>query len=173
MKKYILPVIFLFLAVPLMSQQKSGYELTLSINGLRDSTLYLAYHFGEKQYLKDTLKLDHNGRGVFSGKETLPQGIYMIVLPGRKYFEILMPEHQYFSVACSYPDYFKAIRFTGSPENSAFIDYQRKWMIMQEYSAKLAARLRNNRGNPVQQSGRRQLHVLRPDLHRRAYLQAR
>ncbi len=147
MNKSILPFIFIVLTLPLKSQQNPGYELTLSISGLRDSSVYLAYHFGEKQYLKDTVKLDHNGRGVFAGKETLPQGIYMIVLPGRKYFEILMPEHQYFSISCSYPDYFKAITFKSSPENSAFIEYQRKWMGMQEYAAKLAARLRSNKQN--------------------------
>jgi thiol-disulfide isomerase/thioredoxin len=147
MKRSFLQAIFLILTLPLLSQQKSGYELPLIINGLRDSTLYLAYHFGDKQYLKDTVRLDHNGRGVFSGKEILPQGIYMIVLPGRKYFEILMPDRQNFSITCSYPDYFKTLKFTGSPENSAFMDYQRKWMAMQEYASQLSARLRNNKQN--------------------------
>jgi len=147
MKRSFLPAIFLILTMPLLSQQRQGYELPLSFNGLRDSTLYLAYHFGEKQYLKDTIRLDHNGHGVISGKEILPQGIYMVVLPGRKYFEILMPDHQNFSIACSWPDYFKTLKFTGSPENSAFIDYQRKWMAMQEYSSQLVSRLRNNKQN--------------------------
>ena len=66
------------------------------MNGLHDSTLYLAYHFGDKQYIKDTVRLDHYGHGVIAGKEALPQGIYMIVLPGRKYFEMLIPESSEF-----------------------------------------------------------------------------
>jgi thiol-disulfide isomerase/thioredoxin len=147
MKKTFLPLIFIILSLPICSQQKPGYQITLTMNGLHDSTLYLAYHFGEKQYIKDTVRLDQNGRGVFAGKTELPQGIYMIVLPGRKYFEMLIPEYQRFSVSCSYPDYFKTLKFSGSSENSAFIDYQRKWMAMQDYAGQLNARVRSNKQN--------------------------
>jgi thiol-disulfide isomerase/thioredoxin len=147
MKRTLLPLLFLFLSLPGFSQLKPGYQITMAINGLRDSTIFLAYHFGDKQYLKDTVRLDHNGRGVFSGKEALPQGIYMVVLPGRKYFEILVPTGQYFSLSCSYPDYFKTLKFSGSQENEAFIDYQRKWTALQGYSNQISTRLRNNKQN--------------------------
>ena len=62
----------------------------------------------------------------------LPEGIYMIVLPGRKYFEILISDDQYFSVDCSYNDYFNTLKFNGSDENSAFVAYQKRWMNMQQ-----------------------------------------
>lgn len=128
-------------------QFRTGYQINLSMSGLHDSTLFLAYHFGEKQYLKDTLKLDHNGKGMFRGKESLPQGIYMVVLPGKKYFEILVPQQQYFSVSCTYPEYFKSLKFTGSPDNNAFLDYQKKWMVMQDYAGQVNSRIRNNKQN--------------------------
>ena len=90
-----------------MGQIKKGYEISFNIEGLTDSTVYLAYHLGDKQYLKDSLKIDKSGHGVFMGPEALPGGIYMIVLPGRKYFEMLISDDQVFSLTCTYKDYFK------------------------------------------------------------------
>ena len=92
---------------------KKGYEIAVNISGLQDSTVFLAYHLGDKQYIKDTIRLDSKGSAVFSGEEALPQGIYMIVLPGKQYFEILMSADQYFSASCSYPDYFNTLEFLG------------------------------------------------------------
>jgi peroxiredoxin len=126
---------------------KNGFEIPVNISGLRDSTIFLAYHMGDKQYIKDTVTLDSKGSGVFSGEETLPQGIYMIVLPGKKYFEVLMSTDQNFSVNCSYIDYFNTLKFSGSDENSAFIAYQKQWVVMQKKATGIVKRLQNNRQN--------------------------
>jgi thiol-disulfide isomerase/thioredoxin len=141
--------LLLLLLVPTVSfaQLKSGYEIDITIKDLQDSTLFLAYHLGDKQYIKDTLKLDRTGHAVVHGKETLPQGIYMIVLPGRKYFEILMSSDQHFGLTCSYMDYFNTLKFTGSDENSAFIEYQKKWVIMQQRAGDIVKRIQNNKLN--------------------------
>ena len=128
-------------------QLKNGYEIDITINGLQDSTVFLAYHLGDKQYIKDTLKLDRTGHGIVSGHETLPQGIYMIVLPGRKYFEFLISSDQHFSLNCSFSDYFNTLKFTGSEENSAFVEYQRKWIIMQQHASAISKRFQNNKQN--------------------------
>ena len=55
------------LFVSLYGQSQLQYEINISIPGLRDSTLFLAYHYGDKQYIKDTLKLDSKGNGAFTG----------------------------------------------------------------------------------------------------------
>jgi len=138
---------FIAFSAVLTAQVKTGYDISVNIKGLSDSTVYLAYHFGDKQYLRDTLKLDSNGSGKFTGSETLPQGIYMIVIPGNKYFEMLMPAKQNFVVNCSYTDYFKTLRFSGSEENSAFIEYQRNWVALQEESGRLNKRYQANKQN--------------------------
>ena len=84
MRKQLVFLLLLLIPVILAGSQKKGYEIKITINGLPDSTIYLAYHFGDKQYLKDTVKLDRMGSGLFSGIEELPQGIYMVVLPGKQ-----------------------------------------------------------------------------------------
>jgi thiol-disulfide isomerase/thioredoxin len=139
-------LILLFTAM-VSGQTKKGYEISFTINGLKDSTIYLAYHLGDRQYLKDSVKIDKSGHGVFAGNELLPEGIYMIVLPGRKYFEVLIPDDQVFSVTCNYPEFIKTLKFSGSDENSAFIDYQKKWVALQEQGTGISTRLQNNRAN--------------------------
>jgi thiol-disulfide isomerase/thioredoxin len=129
------------------SQLKNGYEIKLNINGLRDSTVFLAYHLGDKQYIKDTVKLDNSGATIIRGTESLPQGIYMIVLPGRKYFEMLMSQDQQFSVSCNYNDFFNSLSFTGSTENIAFMEYQKKWISKQQQAAALSKRIQDNKQN--------------------------
>jgi thiol-disulfide isomerase/thioredoxin len=131
----------------LSAQVKTGYDISVNIKGLSDSSIYLAYHFGDKQYVCDTVKLDKNGYGKFTGSQSLSQGIYMIVIPGNKYFEILMTEKQNYSVSCLYTDYFKTLSFKGSDENSAFVEYQKNWVAMQEESARLNTRYQANKQN--------------------------
>jgi thiol-disulfide isomerase/thioredoxin len=147
MRKIFFGVLLSMISAFSFSQMKNGYEIDVTIHGLQDSTVFLAYHLGDKQYIKDTIKLDHAGYAKVSGQEVLPQGIYMIVLPGKKYFELLISKDQYFSISCSYKDYFTTLKFTGSEENSAFVEYQKKWIIMQQQAAGITKRIQNNKQN--------------------------
>ncbi|MGE5420345.1 MAG: DUF4369 domain-containing protein, partial [Chloroflexota bacterium] len=147
MRKFFQVLFLLFLPILLHAQQKNGYLIDVTIRGLSDSAIYLGYHFGDKQYLKDTIKLDKAGKGVFTGNEALPQGIYLVVLPGKKYFEVLLSEDQNFSLDCSYNDYIGTLKFVGSTENTAFLAYQRKWVTMQQHAGSLSKRIQNNKAN--------------------------
>lgn len=141
MRKIVFSLIFISAVFCSTGQHRKGYELAVNISELKDSTIYLAYHLGDKQYIKDTISLDQNGQGRFSGTEELPQGIYMIVLPGMKYFEILISTDQHFSLSCSYPDYFNTLIFSGSDENNAFITYQKNWIEMQKKASEINKRI--------------------------------
>jgi thiol-disulfide isomerase/thioredoxin len=147
MGKFFITLLLSMLPILMFGQLKGGYEIEITLDGLPDSTVFLAYHLGDKQYIKDTLKLDRSGHGTVRGKEALPQGLYMIVFPGRKYFEVLISDDQYFSVHCNYIDYFNTLRFSGSDENSAFINYQKNWISMQQRDADLTKRVQNNKQN--------------------------
>ena len=147
MRKFFLFILLSIVPALSFGQLKNGYEIDITISDLQDSTVYLAYHLGDKQYIKDTIKLDRAGHGIIRGQEALPQGIYMIVLPGRKYFELLVSANQHFSLSCAFKDYFNTLRFIGSEENSAFVDYQRKWITMQQRSNLISKRIQNNKQN--------------------------
>jgi thiol-disulfide isomerase/thioredoxin/uncharacterized protein YchJ len=148
MKKKLFILLFTVFAALVKGQPPiPGYRINVSIKGLADSSVYLAYHFGDKQYLKDTVKLDKSGHGTFVGREKLPEGIYMVVIPGKRYFEVLLSEDQDFSAECSYADYTGTLHFTGSEENSAFVQYQKKWVSMQQNASSVSKRIQNNKAN--------------------------
>lgn len=147
MRNFLLIVLFSLIPALLSSQTGKGYKINVTIHGLKDSTIYLGYHFGDKQYIKDTVKLDGSGNGTFTGKETLPGGIYLVVLPGRRYFEMLMSANQDFSVDCQYENFASTLHFTGSEENTAFVDYQKKWMALQQHASTVSKRIQNNKNN--------------------------
>jgi thiol-disulfide isomerase/thioredoxin len=141
-------IVLLFAIFPVLSgQSDKGYHINVTIHGLRDSSIYLGYHFGDKQYVKDTVVLDKSGNGLFQGKESLDQGIYMVILPGRRYFEILISDDQNFSLDCEYSDFAGTLKFTGSEENSAFVAYQKKWLGMQQKASGIVKRIQNNKAN--------------------------
>jgi thiol-disulfide isomerase/thioredoxin len=147
MRKVFYIILLAFIPAFCSGQLKKGYQIDLTIRGLQDSAVYFAYHLGDKQYVKDTIRLDKSGHGILHGQEILPQGIYMIVLPGKKYFEVLISANQHFSLSCSYSDYFNTLKFIGSEENSSFVDYQKKWVILQQKAGAISKRIQNNRMN--------------------------
>lgn len=147
MRKICIVLLFALSSSLSFCQVKKGYGIDITIAGLQDSSVYIAYHLGDKQYIKDTLKLNNSGYGKISGPETLPQGIYMVVLPGKKYFEFLVTENQFFGISCSYDNYFNTLRFTGSQENSSFIEYQKKWLSLQQQAISLGKRIQDNKEN--------------------------
>ncbi len=100
-----------------------AYELKFKINGLKaKDTVLLANYYGDKQYLKDTALANAKGEFVFDGKDKLANGIYLVVLPGKQYFEVIIRE-QVFSMETDTKDYTKNMKVIGSVENKAFYDY--------------------------------------------------
>ena len=148
MKRLLVGFLFFSLLFPLaLSQSSKGYNINMTIPELKDSTLYLAYHYGDKQYICDTLVLDKTGKGSFTGTEPLKQGIYLIVLPGMTYFEVIMSDQQNFSISCSYPNYTSSLKFVSSPENDEFLKYQQTWNKLQKEANDIASRLQANQSN--------------------------
>src|SRR5476651_289973 len=73
--------------------KKTTYNLKFKVNGLKDSACYLANYYGDKQYIQDTARMDSKGNFTFEGTKELSGGIYLVVLPGKKYFEIILTEN--------------------------------------------------------------------------------
>lgn len=132
--KYLLVVSTLMLVISntLYSQK---YRIEVQIDGIKDTTLLLGYHFGDKKYVQDTAKVDSKGVAVFEGDSTLRGGIYLIILPSKTYFEVLISDNQKFGVKTSSDKLIENLSFTNSKENSVFAVYQR-YMIEQEKEIK-------------------------------------
>lgn len=125
MFRYLLSFLLLMVAYG-SAQGKKGHEIDIYISGFDQSEIYLAYYYGDKQYIRDTTARTENGTYVFSGEETLPAGVYLVVLPpDSRYFEILIDDNeQHFSISTSYNDLVGSMRFEGkSADNERFYAY--------------------------------------------------
>jgi thiol-disulfide isomerase/thioredoxin len=118
---------FVFLAIfaaPLAHAQE-GYKISVSIDGYREKKLTLGYYFGKETYVKDTVPMQADGSYVFSGKDALPPGVYVIFLtPEKVAFDVLIPEKaQHFAIKTSRQLPHQNVKFTGSNENELFYQY--------------------------------------------------
>jgi len=100
-----------------------GYDLKFKIAGIKDTLCYLANYYGDKQYIKDSARVDATGKISFKGKEALPGGIYLFVFPNKTYFEILVDKVQHFSMECDMNDIINSMKVKESEENAQFYSY--------------------------------------------------
>ena len=133
-----LSILFLMFIFSLsFSQDKYKYEG--QIIGLKDTTCMLAYYYGDKQYARDTSKIDSEGRFIFSGNKSLDHGMYMVVLPDGNYIEIVITEDN-FSFVTELDDLVGKMKFSNSYENEKFYGYMQfiseKQKALKELQAK-------------------------------------
>jgi thiol-disulfide isomerase/thioredoxin len=122
LKKLFLPLIFAGI-LSTTGSAFTGYRIEVKVDGLKDTVSYLAYYFGERQFLQDTANVDSHGHFIFEGHERLKPGMHMIVLPRNTYFEIIVDSNQHFSLSTSKENLIANLKFSNSPENTAFYKY--------------------------------------------------
>ncbi len=95
------------------------------IQGLaKGDTVYLANYYGSKLYYSDTALTDGKGTATFKREKGYPAGVYAIVVPGPKYFELVVNE-PVIKVATKKDDLLPALTVKQSKENELFIGYIR------------------------------------------------
>jgi peroxiredoxin len=106
-------------------QAADGHQIKVKISGYAEPQLYLAYYYGDKQYVLDTADVAPDGFFIFKGEKPLAGGMYLIVMaPNSTFFQIIVePEEQFFSIFANKDNPASGIRFEGSPANTLFYDY--------------------------------------------------
>ncbi len=120
---------------------QGGYSIKITAPDAPGTTFRLAYHAGNQQYVRDSVVTDRSGTGLFSGDERLPSGVYMIVTPENSFFEFLVDKDPSFGMSFRLSDPASSLSFTGSEENSRFLEYQRGWRALQEEATRISGRL--------------------------------
>ncbi len=120
-----------FLLLMVAGVKGEGYTIDIQIKGLSDTSIYIGYHFADKKYVKDTIRLNSTGKVSYSGDEDLPGGVYLLVFPSMNFVEFIVGDDQDFSITTDIADPLYSLKFNGSDENSRFLDYQ-KFMRKQQ-----------------------------------------
>ncbi|MCB0579929.1 MAG: AhpC/TSA family protein [Phaeodactylibacter sp.] len=122
-----------------------GHQISVKLKNYEESQLFLGYHYGDKQYLQDTVERNARGLFVFEGEEPLPPGVYLVVMPpDNKYFQLLVTnEEQKFQVFADAENPTRDIRFENAPDNALFYEYlsflEKKKPMADELAEKMQA----------------------------------
>ena len=118
--------LFAVLSLCLVSNFLAGqaYEIKVKILNYNRDTLLFGYHYGDKQYIKDTA-FRKNNEFVFKRDTVLEPGMYLIVTqPEHDFFQILIDkDKQKFSIETKLENLTTNLKFKGSKLNSDFLDY--------------------------------------------------
>jgi peroxiredoxin len=132
--KSILPALFVGLMMSATAVE-AQYNIKVKIADYKNDTLILGYRFGKQTYVKDTcVRKNPNDEFVFSKKDTLMGGVYLVLLkPTNTYFEFLIPDQmgkpkdqKIMKIETRLQadgDLVKDLKITGSPDNTVFVDY--------------------------------------------------
>ncbi|MDQ3141083.1 MAG: DUF5106 domain-containing protein [Bacteroidota bacterium] len=101
-----------------------SYKINVRIKGYTNDTLLLGYHYGDKQYIKDTA-FSKTGEFTFEGDTLLDAGMYLVVIkPSHDYFQLLLDkDKQQFSIQTNILNLNEELTFKGSKLNQDFMDY--------------------------------------------------
>ncbi|MBI5219461.1 MAG: DUF5106 domain-containing protein [Bacteroidia bacterium] len=141
-----------------------GYEIKVKINGLSNVDLMLGHHYNDKLYPDDTIKLDKKGNGVFKGKKPLPGGMYFIFLPTKTYFDVLIGDNQNFSIENDTSDFLKNIKIKNSPENIAFVEYQKFMLDKQKTATEISNKIKELKEDKEKKELQKQIDALSKEV---------
>ena len=144
-----------------ITKKSNGFSIKANIKPFNKGYLYLAYHFGSKQYLIDSAKINPTGLAEFTGPKKLQGGVYMIVFPEKNgWIECIMDQQQDFSVSADTSNIVKSVVFTGSTDNTVFNDYQKKSYDIGNQVAQLRKAINENTNDQTTNSNKEKINAL-------------
>ncbi len=136
----------------------TGTNIRITVRGLEDKPMILAYYYGDKQYIKDSVKLDKKASHLIKADTVWPSGIYLAVFPsmGNRYFEFILNEPQ-FSLETDTLELSMNMKITGSVENRLFYDDLKFLSSKRRESEPITAKFRAEKDEKAKENLRQQL----------------
>jgi thiol-disulfide isomerase/thioredoxin len=102
-----------------------GYKIRVKLENYEAKELVIGFHYGEKQYVKDTVTLAADGYFTFEADTLFPAGVYLLVLkPDNSFIQLLLDDkNQQFTVTTDVKDSVNKMKVKGSPDNELFYEY--------------------------------------------------
>lgn len=137
---------------------KPGFSLELSLPDFNENdSVFLCVYEGKKPYYKDTALLNSKGIAQFNSDTAIPRGLYMMLLPDKTYFELIIDTDQHFEVSTQKPRYADNMKIEGSAENQYFYQYMK---ASSDLSIDIRNMQRSNPNNPSIQEKQKELMKL-------------
>ncbi|MBL7805697.1 MAG: redoxin domain-containing protein [Saprospiraceae bacterium] len=126
-----------------------GYKIRVKLDNYPQQELILGWHYGEKQYVKDTVAVDADGWFTFQADTMLPCGVYLLVLkPDNNFVQLLInSDEQQLTITGDAKNVVSTLKIKGSPDNELFYNYLRFLNEQRPESDTLRAQLSRAKGN--------------------------
>lgn len=127
----------------------NGHKIRVKLANYDYPELVLGFHYGEKQYVKDTATIDKEGYFNFVADTLLPCGVYLLVTkPDNSFLQVLVPDSdQDFVITGDTKDAVNTMKFKGSEDNEIFYDYLRLLGKMRPEADTLRAQIGRAKGH--------------------------
>ncbi len=127
----------------------AGMKIKVKLENYAEKELLLGFHYGEKQYVKDTAVIDADGYFTFDADTVLAPGVYLLVMkPSNNYLQVLLPEDdQDFTITTDVNDLVGKMKVKGSDDNTVFYDYLRFLNKYRPEADSLKAKITRAKGN--------------------------
>lgn len=116
-------IISILLIFNLLTSAQEGYNIKFQIHGLKDTICMVGNYYGDKTYIKDTLKVDGSGRVILKTDADFPKGMYILIISDKNYFDFIINNDHKFSLETDKSDLTGKMVIRDSPENTLFYDY--------------------------------------------------
>jgi peroxiredoxin len=114
--------VFLLLALTMNLLQAQTYEIKVKFDTYRNNTAYLGFHYGNNKYIRDTAQVNNKGIVTFKNPEGYPGGIYLVIIPDKNHFELIVSEKKVY-VETDTSDYIANMKIISSKENEVYNQY--------------------------------------------------
>ncbi|MCT4647765.1 MAG: redoxin domain-containing protein, partial [Carboxylicivirga sp.] len=167
MKYYITIITALFILFQSSLALAQQHNIKVSINNYSDSTLILGYYFNKKMLVKDTTSIAPDGSYTFEGDEKLEEGLYVIYLEDKTYFDLLVGNEQNFTITTNKKDLLNDMKIQGSTESADFLNYQRYLIAKQKEAGPLQEQLKASKDEKSKQAIQDQIKKLSTDVKKK------
>ena len=153
-----------------LNGNSQNLHIDIKLENVSDSSAYLAHYLDGRIFADDTTKLV-NGVGLFEKDSLLDQGIYVVYLPSKKYFDLLLGDDQEFSIHSDSKEFVNKLKISGSTESEAFANFQKFMKAKNENSKKLQEEYKSKADDEKAKAEYKELFK-KADLDVKAYIKS-
>lgn len=157
MKRILLFSIGLFSFTQLLAQS-NPYQF--QVENVKDTVVYLANYYGDKLYYADTAYADAGGNFSFKAIPEENQGKYAVVIPGPKFFDIVIADNEEINIKTDTTDLVNNLTVIKSQNNKVMYEYMHFLNERRKDREALVVKLEENEGNEEAQQAIRDEYTL-------------
>ncbi|HAD14273.1 MAG TPA: DUF5106 domain-containing protein [Saprospirales bacterium] len=148
---FILSLFSLFLSHVSFATDGPGYKIRVKLENYAANELVIGFHYGEKQYVKDTVTLGADGYFTFEADTLFPAGVYLLVLkPDNSFIQVLLDDkNQQLTITTDAKDPVNKMKVKGSADNELFYEYMKLLNRQRPEADTLRAQLAKVKAQPV------------------------